>query len=281
MKKHKEAEKIVKIAIGGLVFFEGKMLLCRSPKWGGKWLIPGGGMKWGETIVQTLQREIKEETGLGIDFIRIGETKTVTEPPEFNKKGMHFLMIDCECTARSQDVVLNEEHDAYDWVSPEDALKMDMLKYSREAIEAYLKREKEQDYLAGWKRCQADFENYRRQTEIKIPEAVQRGKENVITEVLPVLDNFNLATAHIPEKEKEAGWVVGIMHIKRQLEETLRQQGVDEISAEGAIFDPLYHESIGEVKGDKKQKGRVVEVAQRGYRMGDRVIRPARVKIGA
>lgn len=280
MKKRKEVEKNVKIAVGGLVFFEGKLLLCRSPKWDGKWLIPGGGMKWGETIAQTLQREIKEETGLDVDFVRIGETKTVTEPPEFNKKGMHFLMIDCECVANSRDVALNEEHDAYDWVLPEDALKMDMLKYSREAIEAYLKREKERDYLAGWKRCQADFENYRRQTELKIPEAALRGRENVIIEVLPVLDNFNLATAHVPEDEKEAGWVVGIMHIKRQLEELLRQQGVSEILAEGSSFDPTYHESVGEIKGDKSQKGRIAEVVQRGYMMGDRVIRPAKVKIG-
>lgn len=145
---------------------------------------------------------------------------------------------------------------------------------------------KAEEYLDGWKRCQADFENYKKRQEENKKDMGQYLKEGLLLEMLPVVDNFHASTDHIPDGEKESPWVVGIMHIQRQLETILADNGVSEIPvAPGDEFDPRIHEAIeqskkdGDAEEDEIGKESVKKIVRKGYRMGDRVIRPARVVV--
>ncbi|NTU66595.1 MAG: nucleotide exchange factor GrpE [Candidatus Moranbacteria bacterium] len=149
--------------------------------------------------------------------------------------------------------------------------------------------EKVGEYLNGWKRCQADFENYKKRQEEGKKEMGQYLKESILLELLPVVDNFHASTDHIPDGEKESPWVVGIMHIQRQLETVLTDNGVSEIPvAVGDEFDPHIHEAVDQSKKDadedeeepENEKESIKKIVRKGYRMGDRIIRPARVVVG-
>ena len=135
------------------------------------------------------------------------------------------------------------------------------------------------EYLDGWKRCQADFENYKKMQIESQREFIKYAGQNIVMQIIPVLDNFHMSTDHIPKDQKDGGWVVGIMHIQKQLENVLAENGVEEISAkEGDKFDPAIHEAMQskeEVKGDKIKK-----IVMKGYKMGDKIIRPAKVIVG-
>lgn len=141
-------------------------------------------------------------------------------------------------------------------------------------------QEKAQEYLDGWKRSQADFENYRKRQAEEKKDLIAYGNINLILDILPVIDNFYASTGHIPEDQKDSPWVTGIMHIRKQLEQVLADKGVSEIPVKsGDEFDPEIHEAI-EDKSDKKTeelKNIVKTVVQKGYKMDSRIIRPARV----
>ena len=139
-------------------------------------------------------------------------------------------------------------------------------------------------YLAGWKRCQADFENFKkRQTESQ-KDLLRYSTQSIVMQILPVIDNFQASTAHIPEDQKENPWVTGIMYIQKQLEQVLADNGVTECEVKiGDNFDPAKHEAIEdkecacEAGEEKKFKNIIKQVVTRGYVIGDKVIRPARV----
>lgn len=140
-------------------------------------------------------------------------------------------------------------------------------------------QEKAEEYLNGWKRCQADFENYKKRQVEEKKVLISYGNINLILDVLPIIDNFHASTDHVPKDQKDSPWVTGIMHIQKQLEQVLTDNGVSEIPAGvGDEFDPEIHEAI-EDKNDKKEefKNIVKKVIQKGYKMGSRIIRPVRV----
>ncbi len=144
-----------------------------------------------------------------------------------------------------------------------------------------------EEYLLGWKRCKADFENYKKRKEAEKKNDLNYAKESFILQILPVLDNFSASTEHIPQEAQDNSWVEGIMYIKKQLEDILRENGLEEISLkEGDIFDEniceaIESENVSKKTKDKKEKEKQVlkikKVLVKGYRMGDRVIRPAKV----
>jgi molecular chaperone GrpE len=130
-------------------------------------------------------------------------------------------------------------------------------------------------YLDSWKRCQADFENYKKAQTKHQEEFRKYAKMDVIEQVLPVVDNFEASLAHVPEAEKDNKWVEGLVYIKRQLEDVLRNNSVEEIEVKtGDEFNPEIHEAVAG-KGEKVKK-----VLQKGYRMNGRVVRAARVEVG-
>jgi molecular chaperone GrpE len=142
---------------------------------------------------------------------------------------------------------------------------------------------KAEEYLEGWKRLQAEFENYKKRQNESQKDLIKYASQNVILQILPVVDNFHASTDHIPEDQKDNGWVTGIMYILKQLETVLADNGVEEIIIkEGDSFDPVFHEAIEDkecekCEGEKKYENKIKKIVQRGYRMGEKVIRPARV----
>jgi molecular chaperone GrpE len=159
----------------------------------------------------------------------------------------------------------------------------EVKKESRKFFKRTPKHEnREEEYLFGWKRCMADFENYKKRQKENQKSIGEYIKEDWALQILPVIDNFRSATEHIPLEQKEVPWVVGIMYIQKQLEDVLKENGVSEVFVKvGDEFDPNLHEAIAdnEVKeGEEKVlKNKIKKVVVRGYKLGEKVIRPARV----
>jgi molecular chaperone GrpE len=148
---------------------------------------------------------------------------------------------------------------------------------------------KEEEYLLGWRRCLADFENYKKRQNENQKSLGEYLKVDSVLQILPVIDNFRSATEHIPAEQKEVPWVVGIMHIQKQLEDILKENGVVEMDVKvGDEFDPNLHEAVADsklrnasesTKDNKKFENKIKKVVLKGYKLGEKVIRAARVVV--
>ena len=148
-----------------------------------------------------------------------------------------------------------------------------------EALKAQLEEEKKkaEGYLANWQRAAADFQNYKRRTEQERQEVALLANAALIINILPVLDDIERALRNVDAHLAGLTWVDGIRLIHRKLQAILEVSGVKEIKTEGQDFDPRYHEAT--MFGDGEE-GKVVAEVQRGYMLGDRVLRPAMVVVG-
>jgi molecular chaperone GrpE len=119
------------------------------------------------------------------------------------------------------------------------------------------------EHLDGWQRAQAEFVNYSM-------------KGDVIRKMLPVLDDLERSLAHRPENDS---WADGMELIARKFRSVLEAEGVTRIDAVGQPFDPNFHEAISSEPNEDVESGHVIEVVQNGYMLGERVIRPAMVRV--
>jgi molecular chaperone GrpE len=126
-------------------------------------------------------------------------------------------------------------------------------------------------------RALADFDNYRRRVERERASAARSGKRDVILPLLDVLDDFDRALSHIGDQSSSIAQGVQALH--RKLLALLEAQGVTPFQSVGEAFNPELHDAIGSVKSDEFESGAVADEAQRGYRWGDDVLRPARVRV--
>jgi len=138
--------------------------------------------------------------------------------------------------------------------------------------------EKEEN-LRGWQRAQADFVNYRRRSEQERSELIRSAEAELVTHLLPVVDDFDRALAGLPAELHGLTWVDGILLIERKLRSVLEAHGVTPIEAVGKPFDPYEHEAVLR-DGDPGEATTVVGELQKGYRIHDRVLRPTLVKVG-
>jgi molecular chaperone GrpE len=138
-------------------------------------------------------------------------------------------------------------------------------------------RGKTETNLAGWQRTQADFINYKRRADQEKEEIGKFANTVFILNLLPILDDLERAFISIPPHLAELSWIDGIRLIERKLRATLEAQGLSEIKALGEPFDPNLHEAVMQGKG---KEGTVVEEVQKGYKLHNRVIRPAMVVVG-
>jgi len=148
-----------------------------------------------------------------------------------------------------------------------------------EALKQALAEEKAkvETNLAGWQRAQADFVNYKRRTEQEKEEISKFANATLILNLLPILDDLERAFTSIPHNLAKLSWVDGIKLIERKLQATIEIQGLSPIKALGEPFDPNLHEAAMHGKG---KEGTVIEELQKGYKLHDRVIRPAMVIVG-
>lgn len=151
-------------------------------------------------------------------------------------------------------------------------------------------QKKNEEYLNGWKRERADFLNYKKEEMERISALLKYANEELLLKILPVLDNIYLAEKQIPEDLKNHKWVEGILQLKNQISEFLKQEGVEEIKAKGdppshkasegqRKFDPNFMEAVEEIESEGVEPGTIIEEVQKGYKLYGKVIRPARVKI--
>lgn len=128
------------------------------------------------------------------------------------------------------------------------------------------------------KRLQADFENYKKRTQIEKEAYSRYANTDLILQILPVLDNFQLAIKHLPEKLKEDPWVLGVKHIETQLEQILLSEGLTKIPTTNEKFDPNIHEAVEEVESEKPP-GTITHETQTGYQLNGKIIRHSKVKV--
>lgn len=131
--------------------------------------------------------------------------------------------------------------------------------------------------LVGWQRAQADFANYKRFVEQDKTETIKFANAGLLAAVLPVLDDFERALAAIPVDENTKKWVNGLELIRRKFKDTLTKQGVSQIQALGMEFDCRLMEAMTCAPG---KKDIVVQELEKGYKLQDKVIRPAKVVVG-
>ena len=150
------------------------------------------------------------------------------------------------------------------------------------AIEKELEaaKAKAAENLAGWQRERADFANYKKRQEQQISDLRAFATTDLIKRLLPIADDFDRAARNVPDELKGNGWLDGVMLVHRKLQQALDAEGVKSITAtKGDVFDPNVHEAVTHDDADDVESGHVIEELQKGYKIGERVIRPSLVRV--
>jgi molecular chaperone GrpE len=137
--------------------------------------------------------------------------------------------------------------------------------------------QKAKSYMANWQRAAADYQNYKRRVEDERQETARLSNAAFVINLLPLLDDLERALTNVDANLAGLTWVDGIRLIHRKFQALLEMSGVQEIDADGAMFDPSRHEAVSQGPGEENK---VIAVVQKGYKLGDRVIRPAMVVVG-
>lgn len=139
-------------------------------------------------------------------------------------------------------------------------------------------RDKVNELTMGWQRTQADFLNYKKQAEEDRQRLIKCANEELLSEILPVLDNFQLASKHLPPNLINDNWAQGIKQIEKQFENILFDFGLEKIAAIGQVFNPELHEAIEEINSNEKS-GIITDEILSGYKYHNIVLRPSKVKV--
>ncbi len=150
---------------------------------------------------------------------------------------------------------------------------------SVESLRAQLEdeREKAQGFMQSWQRAAADYQNFKRRVEEERSETARFANAALIINLLPLLDDIDRALQNVDTHLAGLTWVDGIRLIHRKFQALIEMAGVEEINADGETFDPALHEAVAQAPGEENK---VISVVQKGYRLGDRVVRPAMVVVG-
>jgi molecular chaperone GrpE len=140
-------------------------------------------------------------------------------------------------------------------------------------------RARSAEYLDNWRRITADMANYRKRSEKGAGDATRFANSELITRLLPVLDDFDRAMQTIPENLRGLIWIDGVMLISRKMAAVLESEGLNPIEALNKPFDPNVHEAVIHEETSQHEEGTVVAELQKGYKLGDRVLRPTMVTV--
>jgi molecular chaperone GrpE len=157
--------------------------------------------------------------------------------------------------------------------------KENMTPESAGTLEEQLTREKEraESYYASWQRAAADYQNFKRRVDQERSEFTQIANAALMINLLPIIDDPERALENVDAHLAGLTWLDGIRLIHRKFEALLEMNGITEIPADGQEFDPNVHEAVMYAEGEA---GKVLNVAQKGYMLGGRVLRPAMVVVG-
>ena len=140
---------------------------------------------------------------------------------------------------------------------------------------------KADEYLDGWQRSRAEFANYKKRIMKDNAEIRQAARGEVIKLYLDIADDLERALLDRPREGEERSWVDGIEIIFQKLRKRLEEEGVKPMNPLGEIFDPNIHEALMQEESEEYESGQVIEVIQEGYWIGDKVLRPALVRVAA
>ena len=142
---------------------------------------------------------------------------------------------------------------------------------------------KTNEYLDGWQRARADFANYKKRQEQQISDLRAFATIDLLKRLLPIADDFVRAQKTLPEGISHMTWIEGIMLVQRKLELLLESEGVKPIETkQGDTFNPTIHEAVTHddvPEGTNIESGHIIEELQKGYKIGERIIRPALVRV--
>jgi molecular chaperone GrpE len=142
-------------------------------------------------------------------------------------------------------------------------------------------KEREAEYLDGWQRARAELANARKRFQRDQMKTYSSAQADVLTRLLPTVDDFERAFETLPASLSGLTWIEGMGLIERKLRMLLEQSGVAHIEAVGAEFDPTLHQAVTHEPSDTVCAGRVIAELQKGYRMGDRILRPSMVRVSS
>lgn len=243
------------------------------------WSLPGGRVKNSESPLEALKREISEELG-EIDYEVIKTIDTHSSNDTFRIGYLVFY--------KSGEIMLSDEHEEFAWLTKEEIEKKDERSFHagvKQFITSATQTIISEEYLSDLKRLQADFENYKKRQTEQQKELAGYLTEKLILDIIPVMDNFRMATEHVPEEAKESPWVTGIQYIEKQLEKVLSENGVTALEVKvGDPFDPSIMEAISSEAKEAENEGEakkqvVAKVIQNGFKIGERIIRAAKVTV--
>ncbi|MCU0509331.1 MAG: nucleotide exchange factor GrpE [Anaerolineae bacterium] len=135
------------------------------------------------------------------------------------------------------------------------------------------------EYLDNWRRSVAELSNARKRMAREQEETVRGAAARVLERLLPVLDDVDRAFANVPPEQANSEWVSGFRMIQRKLEGVLESEGVTPIAAAGEHFDPHAHYAVTYEEADGLEEGQIIAEVARGYKLGDKVLRPSMVRV--
>lgn len=135
------------------------------------------------------------------------------------------------------------------------------------------------EYLDGWKRAKADYLNLQKETKQGQQQIVQFAHVLIISELLPIIDNFKKAVKHLEDRDNhnDKSCLDGFGHIEKQFEDFLKKSGVTSIKTDNADFDPTFHEAIERKDSAKIKSGKIIKEVEAGYMINGKLLRPAKV----
>lgn len=192
----------------------------------------------------------------------------MTENINENEKNNEALMEDEQTQA--QEDVTNVD-------SPQEPeLDLEALQQMVEQLQAEV-----QTNLDGWQRSRAEFTNYRRRTQQQLSDSKQQGAVDALAKILPVIDDFERAFDNVPEELSDHPWVTGTSLILKNIQKVMDEFSIEVIDPVGEEFDPNIHEAIGMDDESEFDSGLVTTTLQKGYKSGEKVLRPALVRVAS
>jgi molecular chaperone GrpE len=164
-------------------------------------------------------------------------------------------------------------------VAEEEGEAAEELASVRQELEETKARETE--YLDGWQRARAELANARKRFQREQSQAYTNAKVSIFANLLPIIDDFERALETIPDDPSNETWIEGVKLVQHKFRRLLEQEGVEPIEAAGREFDPFFHEAITHEPSETVPVGHVIGELQKGYRLGDRVVRPSAVRVSA
>lgn len=246
----------------------------------GPWQFPGGWLDVGEETNVGFDRELAEELGPDVTYENKGYIDH-TEKSFYSRSEAEGVVTVQLLYYMGGEVQKSDEHDEFAWMTAQEVRDHDECgEWLNVVIEKALLKIEGLEAHDKMIRTLAEFDNYKKRSLEQQKEFTKYASEKVIMDMLPVLDNFHAATGFVPDDQKDSPWLTGIMFIQQQMEKVFEEAGVRAMEiSEGDVFDAGKMEAIK--SGDDEESGeqKVTKIVQKGYMIGERVMRAARVEI--